>query len=427
MASSFTAALGDAYDQFLLILNGVDPARAFGRLQDAIGFIYFMTRESATATVVMVNITGAANQTIAAGTALVKDAAGNVYTASNAITLNSAGNGTGTFTCQITGPIAVAANSIIINQTVGGVTAVSNPVAGVTGSAVETRQAFETRRQATVEANAVGVLNAIRGSLLNPSVGCTDAYVLDNSSTAPVTTGGVTIPAGQLFICTQGGTNTGIGQAIISKKPPGCGYVTGIVVTITGGGTGANLTPVLTNGALTALTIVSGGTSYTSAPTITISGNGSGATATCTVSGGAINSVTITNGGSGYVASVTFTVPDPNSAYTVAPIYPVTITPAIPVPLYMQVTLTNNSSVPSTALSSIQAAVIAQFLVQTGQQIGQKTYSSSFYACVAALGSWAEIVEITIGTSASPTGFTAAMNIDQIPTLQASNITLVLA
>ena len=73
-----------------------------------------------------------------------------------------------------------------------------------------------------------------------------------------------------------------------------------------GGGSGAVLTPVITNGVITGFTINSGGSGYTSAPTITITGgygNGTGAAATAVITGGVVTGVTITSGGSGYVAA----------------------------------------------------------------------------------------------------------------------------
>lgn len=349
MASSFTAALGDAYDQILAVLNGVDPARAFGRLQDAIGYIYFMNRNPATATVVSVNISGTAGTTISQGYALIKDASGNIYTADSSITINDAGVGSGTFSCVTGGAISVAANSVVINQSLSGVTSVNNPAAGVTGSGEETPKAFEMRRAATVEANAVGVNNAIRAALLN-APGVTDAYVIDNPSATAVTTGGVSIAPNSLYICVVGGTDTAVGQAIISKKNPGC--------------------------------------SYTGTSTVTVS--------------------------------------DPNSTYSSPPTYSVTFTRAALVPLYIQVTLANSTAIPSAALTMIQAAIQSTFSGFVGQQIGRTVFASSFYAAVAALGEWAEIIEITIGTAASPTGFTAPMNINQVPTLSNSNITLVM-
>jgi len=75
-----------------------------------------------------------------------------------------------------------------------------------------------------------------------------------------------------------------------------------------GGGSGAVLTPVVTNGAITGFNIISGGSGYTSAPTITITGgygNGTGAAATAVVTDGVVTGVTMTSGGSGYIAPPT--------------------------------------------------------------------------------------------------------------------------
>ncbi|MGA2775802.1 MAG: hypothetical protein ABSE81_07080 [Candidatus Omnitrophota bacterium] len=69
-----------------------------------------------------------------------------------------------------------------------------------------------------------------------------------------------------------------------------------------GGGSGAVITPVITNGVITGFTINSGGSGYTSAPTITIyGGSGTSATATAVITDGVVTGVTITSGGSGYV------------------------------------------------------------------------------------------------------------------------------
>lgn len=78
-----------------------------------------------------------------------------------------------------------------------------------------------------------------------------------------------------------------------------------------GGGSGASATAVFTNGVITSITGLSGGTGYTSDTKCIISPwltdyvtlaetNGSGAILTPVISGGVIQSITITNGGSGY-------------------------------------------------------------------------------------------------------------------------------
>jgi hypothetical protein len=78
-----------------------------------------------------------------------------------------------------------------------------------------------------------------------------------------------------------------------------------------GGGSGASATAVFTNGVITSITGLTGGTGYTSDTKCILSPwindyvtlaetNGSGAILTPVISGGVIQSITITNGGSGY-------------------------------------------------------------------------------------------------------------------------------
>src|SRR5271170_7385594 len=46
LASSFTAIIGDSFAVFQWLCNMVDPAYSVGRMQDAIGRIYFIERIS---------------------------------------------------------------------------------------------------------------------------------------------------------------------------------------------------------------------------------------------------------------------------------------------------------------------------------------------------------------------------------------------
>lgn len=223
LAMSLTAIVGDAYDQMLALFNGVDPARAAGRMQDAIGNLYFMTRKPATATVVTCQCVGAAGTVVPQGT-LVQDGSGNTYAADGAITLDATGNGVGAFSCTVTGAVECPPHSIGVYQSVVGLTSVTNAAAGVTGAAVEGRQAFELRRQQTVAHNAIGPLDALAGEVLSVA-GVTDAYVNENSTAEPLVIGGVTLPAHSLYVCVNGGADTDVALAILRRKPPGCASV----------------------------------------------------------------------------------------------------------------------------------------------------------------------------------------------------------
>ena len=78
IASSQAASLGDAFSAFCALANGVDPAFATGRMQDAIARIYFLTRNPAQSTVVTATVTGATGTVIPVN-ARARDQGGNIY------------------------------------------------------------------------------------------------------------------------------------------------------------------------------------------------------------------------------------------------------------------------------------------------------------------------------------------------------------
>jgi hypothetical protein len=74
----------------------------------------------------------------------------------------------------------------------------------------------------------------------------------------------------------------------------------------------ATATATVTSNAVSAVTVVSGGSGYTSVPAVTFSGGGgTGAAATATVSGGVVTAVNVTNGGSGYTSTPTVAIAAP--------------------------------------------------------------------------------------------------------------------
>jgi hypothetical protein len=327
LITSTAAMLGDSNGQQVALYNGVDPAYATGRLQDAIGRIYFLTRLPAISTVLQVQCNGLANVPIPVG-AIVTDnpQGGNLYLCTGAGTIGNTGNVTLSFAAAVPGPLAVPAAVYIYQGVTGwsGVTLIS----GVVGSNVESRAAFEARRAASVAANAAGFLPAIAGAV-GQVPGVIDFYVTDNSTGSPVTVGGVTIAANSLYVCVAGGAAQAIAQAIWTKKNPGCGYTGNTTETVYDTNSGYS-------------------TPYPS-------------------------------------YSVTFEIPSGNA-------------------ICMNVTIKNSSMVPSNAQQLIAAAAQSAFLGQDGgprARIGSEIFASRFYAGIASLGAWAQIVTLTIGSVSS--------------------------
>lgn len=131
--------------------------------------------------------------------------------------------------------------------------------------------------------------------------------------------------------------------------------------------------------------------------------------------------------GCGYNGNTTVTVYDTSPVYTTPyPSYAVTFTRPTAVPIPFTVKIANSTSVPSDAATQIQNAIISAFSGGDGgprARIGETVYASRFYAPVAALGAWARIISIEVG---SPLGNDVAINIDQIPTVTAIDITVTL-
>jgi len=339
LASSLTAIIADCDAQFLALTQGVDPAFASGRMQDGIGRIYFITRFPAKSTVVQALCTGVGNTPIPQGViALSID--GHYYASQGAGTIDpDTGNVTIPFACLTTGPIPCPAGSLSqMYQTISGWDSITNLADGVLGEVVESRAAFEQRRNDTVAGNSQGVNPAVLGAVLAVP-GVLDAYVTDNYTASPVTLDGVVVPVHSLYVCVSGGDPQAVAEAIWRKKPPGCGYAT---------------------------------------------------------------------------ANTTETVLDQTPPYTVPyPSYTVTFETAQAQTFFIQVNLKNTVSVPANALALIQPVVLDAFSGADGgsrARIGSVVFASRFYEGIQALGPWAQIVTIKLGSSVAPTAsFTASI------------------
>jgi len=337
LASSLAAIIGDKDAQFLALANGVDPAYASGRMQDAIGRIYFLSRMPAEPTTAQATCTGLPGVVIPTG-ALAAAQDGTLFECSEGGVIGASGTVVLPFAATVTGPIACPAGSLsIVYQAIPGWDLISNAADAVVGNDVESRAAFEQRRFASVSVNAQATVQSIQAAVLNvPNV--LDAYTTENSTGSPVVSDGVTIPAHSMYCCVAGGDPQAVAQAIWSKKPPGCG----------------------------------------------MAGNH------------------------------TETVYDQNSGYGAPlPSYSITFQIAASQTFVVGVSLRNNPSVPGNVQQLVANAVLAAFNGLDGgtrARIGAELFASRFYAGVAALGPWCEILAIQIGSTAAPAAaFTAAI------------------
>ena len=230
LASTLAAIIGDKNDLFLNFVNQVDPLYAQGMMQDALCYLYFLLRIPATATNGLATCTGLPGTIIAPG-AQAKDTAGNLYSCVDGGTIPVGGSIDLVFAGNVTGPIACPAGTLTqIYVAQPGWSGVTNAADFILGQDVESSQALELRRQASVAANAVGTVDSIRaavaasGSTLATPTVPSSVLVLDNPSSATASVGGVLLNPHSVYIATIGGDPASIAQAIWTKKSLGCNY-----------------------------------------------------------------------------------------------------------------------------------------------------------------------------------------------------------
>lgn len=133
--------------------------------------------------------------------------------------------------------------------------------------------------------------------------------------------------------------------------------------------------------------------------------------------------------GCAYTGTTTVYVTDTNPLFSPNfPTYSVKLQRPSPLAIKFAVTIANSAAVPSDATLQIQNAIIGAFAGTDGgpkARIGSTLFASRYYSAIAALGSWAQIVSVLIGTT------TATLNqvvvpINQIPTVASTDIAVTL-
>lgn len=234
LAASFAAVVSACYGAIAYFVNQINPNAAMGFMQDAIAQIYFLTRNAGIPTSVLCQCVGLVGTFIPAG-ATAQDTSGNLYTCTQSGTIPIGGTITLPFANAVVGPIPCPANTLTsIYQAIPGWDTINNSSAGTVGANTETQQEFELRRLASVAANGQGSLPSIYGAVFNvPNV--IDVYVYENDTSSPVTVGATSysVAANSIYVGVVGGDPAAIGQAIYTKKSPGCGMVGNNSVTVT--------------------------------------------------------------------------------------------------------------------------------------------------------------------------------------------------
>lgn len=226
------AYLAQVNAELLYLFSQLNPRTAEGVWQDALGYIYFLTRKVAQPTLVTVTCTGLQNTVIPAG-AQMQDDDGVRYECQQETIIPAGGSVDVPFQCTEAGPIECPAGTLssIVTVIPGWDTGI-NQAAGVVGRNRESQADFENRRFASVAKNSHGSVFSLQGALADLD-GVVDCQVLENPTSATVTKHGVSIPSHSVAICIYGGADDAIAEIIYTKKDAGCGTTGGTTVTHT--------------------------------------------------------------------------------------------------------------------------------------------------------------------------------------------------
>jgi len=416
IASMDSAIIADANAQLLALFSGVDPAIADGRMQDAIGRIYFLTRIPATSTQVTATCIGAVDTVIPAGSQAI-DQAGNIYASNARASIGAGGTVDIVFSCLSTGPIVCPAGTLNrIYRAIPGWDTISNAADGIAGRDTETRAEFEFRRSQSVAANAQGSAQSVQGAVLAVA-NVSDALTLDNP---------LGVANGAQFTASISGTTMTVsavsnGAIVLGDMMVGSGVSAGTVIEAFGTGSGGTGTYTLNISQS-----VSSGSMSSSQFGVILNPH----SIFVSVAGGDDQDIaraiwTKKSGGCGYTGSTTVTVTDTSNGYVAPyPAYQVTFQRPAATPIKFAVTLKTNPNVPANASDLIKAAIMQSFLGADGGQrarIGSELFALRFSGNIVALGSWVQLYSIKLGISAATLDHIQVRG-DQVPTISASNI-----
>lgn len=425
LATTLTAVIDDKNSTFLFYSNQTDPQYAQGRMQDAIGQIYFMSRIPAQSTQVLCTCTGLTGTPITVN-AQAQDTSGNIYVCLGGGTIPASGSIDLLFKNIATGPIPCLAGTLTrIYSSISGWSGITN--AGGTdtdpttlGRSVENQQEFEYRRQQSVALNSVGMVQSIYAAVAasaspNPS----DVFVTDNTSKVPATIGGVVLAPNSVYVAVVGGNPSAIAAAVWSKKMPGCSYAQDTAFTASIATNVLTVTAVSCGVLAVGQTVTGVGIPY--GTTIASLGTGTGGTGTYNLSTtpGTIGSESMTSRSGTVVYDYNYTPPVP---------YIVSWTVPTNLPVYFTVNIVNSGSLPADIVTLIKNAVVSAFAGGDGgpaARIGGEVFASRFYVPIIDLSPFMQIISIFVGTTAAPSsGNSVPVNIDQFPITLTTNITV---
>jgi len=228
--------LAEAWELLQTCYNAFNRDAAEGTLLVNLGALTGTIASAATYSVVKATMALDANKTVSAGSvANVAGQSTNRWVLQEDVVSTTAGNYTGIFVADTTGPrICNAGTLTVITAPVSGWNSVTNPLDAVPGHAQETDTAFRIRQDEELSATGAGTLDGMRADLLN-LLGMVSVDILENQTMVTDSNG---LPAKSFeCVCFDGLTpavdDGDIAQVIWDGKPSGIemyGLTTGYAI-----------------------------------------------------------------------------------------------------------------------------------------------------------------------------------------------------
>lgn len=235
-----TLARTAAVNNNAALANQINPNIAGGVFLDAILALTGMQRTAATKTLVPgVALTGVPGTVISEGV-IAATGTGDKFASVSTVTLDAGGNATVDFQAQDTGPIPCNASALttIVTSVLGWET-VTNPSAGVLGTATQSDQAARALRQNTLAFQSVSLAEAIT-SALYATEGVTSLAFRENVADTTQVIDGISMAPHSVYACVKGGTDTDVAAALLENKSSGCAWNGNTTVNITEPASGQN-------------------------------------------------------------------------------------------------------------------------------------------------------------------------------------------
>jgi len=204
---------------------------ASGIYLDRVCALTGITRLAATASTVVLTLTGTPGTVIPAGRVVSAPATNTKWALDSSATIGGGGTVSAPATCTVTGPTNANGGTITrIDAPVSGWTGVTNPLDAVPGRDIETDAALRARRRKTLTPNSLGPIGAVLTPLLKLA-GVTSANVYHNPTNATDANG---VPPHSVEAIVEGGGSAQIAAAIYGTVALGIGtYGNQSPVTIT--------------------------------------------------------------------------------------------------------------------------------------------------------------------------------------------------